>query len=98
MNAWTRLSLGRLDPGTPKNLDQCPRNAMTRVAGVSLIVPEQTRVQALRRLCLPSGLNIFTHGAERALAQWQDPRFEELCLPNRNGARAQVNITEIQPC
>ena len=50
VNARTGLALRRLDPGTPQYIDEPIGDAMRSVAGVSLIVPEQTGIGALRRL------------------------------------------------
>src|SRR6185437_1264345 len=97
MDARTRLALRRLDSSASKNVDQRPCDALTRVAGVSLIVPEQTGVRALWCLRLPSSLKIFTQCQECAFGQRQDSGFEELGLANRNRARCKVDVTEIQP-
>src|ERR1700733_14296429 len=98
MNARTYLALRRLDPGTPKYVDEPQCDALTGVACVSLIVPEQTGVRTLRRLRLPPYLNIFTQCRQRTVGQRQDSGFEEFCLTNGNRARSRIDVTKVQPC
>src|SRR6266851_10516466 len=96
VNAWTGLALRRLNPGTPQYIDEPIRYAMRGVARVSLIVPEQAGILALRRLRRASRLQIFTQCRQRAVGQRQDSRFEELRLPDRDRAGLQIDVTEVQ--
>ena len=98
VDARASLASRRLNSGTPQDVDEAPCDAVRRVARVALIVPEQAGFGALWHLRLASHLQIFPQRRQRTVSQWQDPRFEELRLPDGNRANLQIDIGKVQAC
>src|SRR5260370_11061517 len=88
------LAFRRLNSGTPQDVDEAPCDAMRRVARIALIVPEQARFGALWHLRLASRLQIFPQLRQRTVGQRQDPRFDELRLPECNRADRNVEVAQ----
>src|SRR3981081_1754152 len=92
------LAFRRFNSDPPQDVDKAACDGMRRVTHVALIVPEQARFGALWHLRLASRLQIFPQRRQRTVSQWQDPRFEELRLPDSNRANLQIDIGKAQAC
>src|SRR5260370_37820462 len=59
-------------------------------------MPEQARLRTLRRSSAPPRLQVFAKCCCDAFGQRQDPRLEELGLPNGDRGDLQIDVTEVQ--
>src|ERR1700674_1626262 len=96
VDARTGLALQRFNPGTPQYIDEPIGDAVRSVACISLIVPEQAGILALRRLRRASRLQIFTQRRQPTVGHGQEPGFEETRLPDGDRAGLQIDVTEVQ--